>query len=282
MASRLENWLNGQSYRIRRKRCLSLFDYLVGIWVIAIVGDRPLPTHLNPDLIVRIPLAIVLCLVFIILYPLVYLCETPTRFSSRLCLNGLDSLKDIDFRGVIEFSAWNGTVDSLLDERGQSLLPEGLKVLQLSDNQLTSLKGVPQSVTHLDVSGNAITCLEGLPSGLNSLNIQNNRLRSLVGLPFSVSQLYCEGNPLGKPYRRCRTQDQFLRRAKEKNSRYRDWEAGKIIRRFYRDRSARIIQRRWRRYWMEPYSDPRYDFLVSRYMICHANELDGRVESAAR
>jgi internalin A len=66
--------------------------------------------------------------------------------------------------------------------------PDGLQVLWLSDNQITSLDGVyfPDSLQELWLSGNQITSLDGVnfPDGLQELWLYDNQITSLNGVKF--------------------------------------------------------------------------------------------------
>lgn len=78
---------------------------------------------------------------------------------------------------------------SLNNEKLTSLdgivLPEDMTGnLNLSSNELTSLKGLPKRLKGtLDVSHNRLTALGDLPGGLIALNASNNMLTSLQGMP---------------------------------------------------------------------------------------------------
>jgi hypothetical protein len=71
--------------------------------------------------------------------------------------------------------------------------------LWISNNQITSLEGLPPTLAELDVSYNNLTSLEGLPASLTKLNICNNQITSL---PISLVHLrnldcfYYSNNPI--------------------------------------------------------------------------------------
>jgi hypothetical protein len=65
-----------------------------------------------------------------------------------------------------------------------------------SNNQLTSLKGAPQSVRDFACPNNQITSLEGSPQSVRDFACFNNQLTSLKGAPQSVRDFACPNNQL--------------------------------------------------------------------------------------
>ena len=76
------------------------------------------------------------------------------------------------------------------------ILPNSLKGLFCSGNQLTSLPELPNSLKELFCSGNQLTSLPKLPNCLKELRCNNNELTSLPKLPNCLKELYCTGNQL--------------------------------------------------------------------------------------
>ena len=75
-------------------------------------------------------------------------------------------------------------------------LPQSLEVLQCSLNKLTSLPTLPQNLKYLICSDNQLTVLHTLPQNLEVLNCSNNQLTSLPTLPQNLEYLICSDNQL--------------------------------------------------------------------------------------
>ena len=75
-------------------------------------------------------------------------------------------------------------------------LPISLQNLMCSNNQLTNLPTLPNSLTSLSCENNHLTNLPTLPNLLTILTCANNQLTSLPTLPNSCLILNCEGNLL--------------------------------------------------------------------------------------
>ena len=71
-----------------------------------------------------------------------------------------------------------------------------LDILICSNNQLSSLPALPNSITTLDCGLNNLTSLPTLPNLLVSLACDYNQLTSLPALPNSIHTLYCNNNQL--------------------------------------------------------------------------------------
>ena len=73
-------------------------------------------------------------------------------------------------------------------------LPDGLESLDCYTNQLTSLPPLPDYLVYLDCQNNKLTYLPKLPDRLKYLYCENNKLTSLPPLPDSLEELICKGN----------------------------------------------------------------------------------------
>lgn len=71
-----------------------------------------------------------------------------------------------------------------------------LTSLYCSENHLTVLPTLPNSITLLNISKNGLTTLPTLPSSLNVLYSYTNRLTSLPTLPSGLTWLECQDNQL--------------------------------------------------------------------------------------
>ena len=76
------------------------------------------------------------------------------------------------------------------------ILPNSLKYLLCSYNQLTSLPYLPNSLKILWCENNQLISLPNLPNSLEKLYCYNNRLTSLPDLPNSLKNLSCFNNKL--------------------------------------------------------------------------------------
>jgi Leucine-rich repeat (LRR) protein len=88
-----------------------------------------------------------------------------------------------------------------IDGRDITSLPDltrfkNLKELYCSDNQLTSLHSLPESLEILYCSKNKLTSLPNLPQNLKEVYCSNNQLTSLLTLPENLEKLYCSNNKL--------------------------------------------------------------------------------------
>ena len=77
-------------------------------------------------------------------------------------------------------------------------LPQNLKELYCSNNQLTLLPALPQNLTILDCSDNQLTLLPALPQNLTILHCSDNRLNLLPYLPQNLKNLHYNNNPIHK------------------------------------------------------------------------------------
>ena len=72
------------------------------------------------------------------------------------------------------------------------------KTMSCSDNDITGIDFIPETITHLFCYNNGLKSLPKLPNGLIYLNCRNNELEKLPKLPNSLKHLYCQYNNL--PY----------------------------------------------------------------------------------
>jgi Leucine Rich repeats (2 copies) len=81
--------------------------------------------------------------------------------------------------------------------RGELPLPPQLMVTKLycTNNHLTSLPKLPDSLTVLYCSGNQLRTLPELPPSLTELACTSNQLTTLPELPARLANLYCRENP---------------------------------------------------------------------------------------
>ena len=70
-----------------------------------------------------------------------------------------------------------------------------LKILDCSENKLTSLDNLPQTLKNLYCGYNEITSLDNLPPTLEILICVCNKITSLDNLPPSLEYLSCVNNP---------------------------------------------------------------------------------------
>ena len=73
---------------------------------------------------------------------------------------------------------------------------EGVINLDCSDNQLSSLPVLPDTLKELDCSYNRLQTLPDLPKALKTLFCFSNRLQTLPELPKALKQLHCHVNRL--------------------------------------------------------------------------------------
>jgi len=78
-------------------------------------------------------------------------------------------------------------------------LPESLVALFCFNNKLSELPELPESLEILECYNNQLSELPELPDSLKELYCDHNRLRSLPELPDSLKRLDCENNRL--PYK---------------------------------------------------------------------------------
>lgn len=75
-------------------------------------------------------------------------------------------------------------------------LPSTLKDLSCFDNKLNEIPELPESLLELNCSGNKLTILPKLPSNLSALFCGSNQLTYISDLPKNLKYLYCRGNKI--------------------------------------------------------------------------------------
>lgn len=88
--------------------------------------------------------------------------------------------------------------NNLTDLKG---CPETLEILYCWQNQLTSLKDCPKSIKSIMAGHNQLTTLIGCPNELMILECSDNLLTTLKGCPNSVTVLSCYSNPLDSDWK---------------------------------------------------------------------------------
>ena len=88
-----------------------------------------------------------------------------------------------------------------LSNQGLFELPDlscykNLKTLVCSNNNLTSLDKLPNSVTHIYCNRNKITSLNNLPDSVTYLFCPSNKLKSLDKLRKYITSLFCHANKI--------------------------------------------------------------------------------------
>lgn len=106
----------------------------------------------------------------------------------------------INENGVLSIPLGNLNVVDLNDSGLKSVhnLPTSANVLNLHNNKLSSLEGIPlTNINTLDLSCNSIETLEYLPNyNLDILDLSNNKLASLENCPYIRSNLMINNNPI--------------------------------------------------------------------------------------
>ncbi len=82
--------------------------------------------------------------------------------------------------------------------KGQLNFKRFTKLIQLicTNNEITSLDNLPNSLTGLDCSNNLITSLDNLSDSLMRLYCSSNKIKSLENLPNSLTKLDCSDNKI--------------------------------------------------------------------------------------
>ena len=75
------------------------------------------------------------------------------------------------------------------------IIPEGIKVLDLSYNQIRQISNLPKSLKVLNLSYNKLKKIENLPKGLKVLTATNNKIREVV-LPKKLKRCDLSHNKL--------------------------------------------------------------------------------------
>jgi len=71
-----------------------------------------------------------------------------------------------------------------------------LQELCISNNQITKIENLPNSVQQLYLHYNEITKIENLPSSLQMLDLENNQITKIENLPNSIQKLYLHYNEI--------------------------------------------------------------------------------------
>src|ERR1043165_1756647 len=109
------------------------------------------------------------------------------------CMNG--NLMDTTCSGVINATGIycsNGNISSL---SGIQYFHR-LKVLNCEHNQITSLAGLPDSITYANCDYNQINTIPSIPPKMQDIGLYRNNLTQLPALPASLTQLLCSFNHL--------------------------------------------------------------------------------------
>ena len=76
-------------------------------------------------------------------------------------------------------------------------LPPGLQYMNVSDNYLTSLEGLPESLLWIDATNNRLRTLPNtVPPHLESLYVSYNQIRVIPDMPPSLKLLSADHNPI--------------------------------------------------------------------------------------
>src|SRR5208283_4574289 len=89
------------------------------------------------------------------------------------------------------------TIESKIRSFAEVTIPSGIEIVDATNCELISFKGLPSSVKDLRCSHNpGITTLSTIPSDnhLERLDVSYCRLVDLTGLPPSVAALRCRNN----------------------------------------------------------------------------------------
>jgi hypothetical protein len=104
---------------------------------------------------------------------------------------GLRQLPDLsEYTNLFYLNCSNNELTSLQG------IPSSVKLLNCANNQITSLNYLPHSIKWLCCQNNYIVQLDNLPIRLNYLNCSNNLITSLDYLPPYLNSLKCSDNYL--------------------------------------------------------------------------------------
>lgn len=145
--------------------------------------------------------------------------ESDTEYLQRLNAEHATQKKFIEthhrYSSVFEFSeSFSGDLDlSILSERGF----RAIKTIIFTEGKITSLRGLPESLTKLVCPNNLLIELENLPESIEYLDVQNNHIKvlalakknrltylnianntfeSIENPPKSLVELYCNNNKI--------------------------------------------------------------------------------------
>ena len=106
---------------------------------------------------------------------------------------GIKSLPDLTkFKKLETLHCSNNILTSL------PTLPQSLQNLYCSNNNLTLLPTLPQSLQNLYCSYNKLALLPTLPQNLQKLHCSNNKLNSFPTLPQNIQELHWYNNPISE------------------------------------------------------------------------------------
>lgn len=113
--------------------------------------------------------------------------------TTALLLNG-QGFSNIDgvqyFDNLTQLDCSNNQLTSL------PTLPNSISTLDVRNNQLTTLPALPTALFKFDCLYNQLTALPALPAGLKLLDCRSNQLSSLPTLPAAMTYLVCTDNQL--------------------------------------------------------------------------------------
>ena len=98
------------------------------------------------------------------------------KYESSTISCSMEKVRPCATLGIFSYSCWWGS--------------------DCSNNQLTELNNLSNTLTILCCESNQLTELTNLPNTLTLLNCNNNELRELSNLPNTLNGLYCESNQL--------------------------------------------------------------------------------------
>jgi len=94
------------------------------------------------------------------------------------------------FTSLMDFNCSNNSITSI------SALPNSIRNLFCQNNQITSLPSLPSLLSYLDCSNNQLTSLPALPGSLGFFDCHNNHISSFPNLPVILQKLICYNNEL--------------------------------------------------------------------------------------
>lgn len=153
-------------------------------------------------------------------------------------------------------------------------LPDGLLHINLAYNKLTEISqhSLSRNLTHIILNNNSIKKIHysALPKTLRYLDVHANKLTRLPRLPENMREITYHNNKLPRKYGKHKTVCQL--RPIIEAALFND--GIKIMKNLQLQFNIMSLQRRWRKYWYQPYHDNKYPFLVSRYMLKHILQIN--------
>jgi len=77
-------------------------------------------------------------------------------------------------------------------------LPENIRSLYISHNQISKLENLPKNIKGLNIGKNQVTKIENLPPNILTFDITSNKITKLENLPDSLYELRISGNQITK------------------------------------------------------------------------------------